>query len=85
MNGLGYKITTLSEQGIARIATESGDSYEQNARIKAATYAKPSQLITLADDSGLEVDALPNELGIHSARFGGKDSTGADKIKILLA
>jgi len=85
LGSLGCQIVTLAEQGIAKVATESGDSYEQNARIKAATYAKPSQLITLADDSGLEVDALPNELGIHSARFAGEDATDADKVKILLA
>jgi XTP/dITP diphosphohydrolase len=85
LNGLGYRIVTLAEQGIAKIATESGNSYEQNARLKAATYAKLSQLVTLADDSGLEVDALNGEPGIHSARFGGKDASDADKVKILLA
>jgi XTP/dITP diphosphohydrolase len=67
------------------MATESGDSYEQNACLKAATYAKSSQLVTLADDSGLEVDALGGEPGIHSARFGGKDATDADKVGTLLA
>jgi len=74
LSGIGYQIVTLAEQGIAEVATESGDSYEQNAQLKATTYAKLSQLITLADDSGL-----------HSARFAGKDATDADKIKILLA
>jgi XTP/dITP diphosphohydrolase len=82
---LGYQITTLAEEGINKIITEPGDSYEQNARLKATTYAKLSHLITLADDSGLEVDALGGEPGIHSARFAGKDATDADKVKILLA
>ena len=85
LSNLGYKITTLTEQGIAKVAAESGNSYGQNARLKAATYAKLSQLITLADDSGLEVDALNGEPGIHSARFAGKNVTDADKVKILLA
>lgn len=85
LSGIGYQIVTLAEQGIAEVVTESGDSYEQNAQLKATTYAKLSQLITLADDSGLEIDALGGKPGIHSARFAGKDATDADKIKFLLA
>ena len=85
LSNLGYQIVTLADLGIAKVVTESGDSYEQNARLKAATYAKLSQLVTLADDSGLEVDALNGEPGIHSARFAGKDATDVDKVKILLA
>jgi XTP/dITP diphosphohydrolase len=82
LGNLGYQIATLSECGITKVATEQGDSYAQNAQMKAITYAKLSQLITLADDSGLEVDALNAEPGIHSARFAGRD---ADKVKKLLA
>ena len=85
LRGLGYQIVTLAEQGIAEVATESGNSYEQNAQLKVTTYAKLSQRITLADDSGLEVDALGGKPGIHSARFAGKDAADADKIEILLA
>jgi len=80
-----YPMVTLAEQGIAEVATEPGNSYEQNARLKALSASKLSQLITLADDSGLEVDALGGEPGIHSARFAGKDASDADKVKILLA
>jgi len=85
LGDLGYQITTLAEQGISKTATEPGNSYEQNAQWKAATYAKSSQLITLADDSGLEVDALDGEPGIHSARFAGKDATDSDRVRALLA
>jgi XTP/dITP diphosphohydrolase len=84
LSSLDYQIITLAEQGILESAIESGSSYEENARLKATTYAKLSQLITIADDSGLEVDALGAELGIRSARFAGKDATDADKVKILL-
>jgi XTP/dITP diphosphohydrolase len=83
--GVGYQITTLAEQGIEKTATESGNSYEQNAQLKATAYAKLSRLVTLADDSGLEVDALNGEPGIHSARFAGKEATDADKMRTLLA
>jgi len=85
LGDLGYQIVTLSEQGISKVTTESGNTYAQNAEIKATTYAKLSQLITLADDSGLEVDALHGKPGIHSARFAGKNATDADRVTKLLA
>jgi len=85
LDGLGYQVTTLTEEGIAKIVTESGSNYEQNARLKAITYAKLSQLTALADDSGLEVDALNGEPGVKSARFAGEAATDADKVSFLLA
>jgi XTP/dITP diphosphohydrolase len=85
LEGLGYEMTTPAEQGIAEAITESGNSYEQNARLKAATYARLSQLLTLADDSGLEVDELEGEPGIKSARFAGKAAGDAEKVSLLLA
>jgi XTP/dITP diphosphohydrolase len=85
LDSLGYQITTLTEEGITKTVTESGDNYEQNARLKAITYARSSQLITLADDSGLEVDALNGEPGVRSARFAGEAATDVDKVSILLA
>jgi len=85
LDNLGYQIVTLSEQGISKVTTESGNTYAQNAEIKATTYAKLSQLITLADDSGLEVDALHGKPGIHSARFAGENATDADRVTKLLA
>jgi XTP/dITP diphosphohydrolase len=85
LDGLGYQITTPAEKGIAKIVIESGSNYEQNARLKATTYAKLSQLTTLADDSGLEVDALNGEPGVKSARFGGEAATDAEKVSLLLA
>jgi XTP/dITP diphosphohydrolase len=85
LDGLGYEITTLAEEGIANVVTESGNNYEENARLKANTYAKLSQLTALADDSGLEVDALNGEPGFKSARFAGKAATDADRVSSLLA
>ena len=83
--GTGYQIVTLSEQGITEVVTEQGESYEQNAARKAAAYAKLSRLITLADDSGIEVDALNGKPGVHSARFAGENATDADRVVKLLA
>jgi len=83
--GVGYQIVTLSEQGITEAVTEEGGSYEQNAAMKAIAYAKLSRRITLADDSGLEVDALNGEPGVHSARYAGEKATDAERVARLLA
>ncbi|GAB4193544.1 MAG: non-canonical purine NTP pyrophosphatase [Simkaniaceae bacterium] len=63
---------------------ESGNTFEENAVIKAVHAAKELQLATLADDSGLVVPALQGEPGIYSARYAGKDATDADNRKKLL-
>ena len=64
---------------------ESGNSYSENAKIKAHAYLSASGLPSLADDSGLEVDALDGAPGIRSARFSPKkDATDADRRAYLL-
>jgi XTP/dITP diphosphohydrolase len=85
LHGVGYRITTPEAEGIAETVTESGDTYEQNARLKAIAFARLSHLTTLADDSGLEVDALGGQPGVHSARFAGEGATDEDKVGLLLA
>lgn len=85
LSGLHYHITTLAEEGITEVVTESGNSYDQNARSKAVAYGKFSQLIALADDSGLEVDALDGAPGVKSARFAGQTATDAERVSLLLA
>jgi len=85
LRGIPFQITTLAEQGIQEAVVESGTSYEQNARLKAVTYAKLSQITALADDSGLEVDALDGAPGVRSARLAGETATDRDKADIILA
>jgi XTP/dITP diphosphohydrolase len=63
---------------------ETGQTYSANAILKAEGYAKQTRLLTLADDSGLEVDALDGRPGVFSARFGGPEASDADRIKLLL-
>ncbi len=64
---------------------ETGKSFEENAFIKAFTVAKATGLPALADDSGLEVDALGGKPGVRSARFGGEGITDAERNKKLLS
>lgn len=67
----GFNIISLSDLGLSHLqVAETGTSFEENARLKAQTYMKASQTLTLADDSGLEVDALQGAPGIYSARYG---------------
>lgn len=63
---------------------EDGHSFTENALIKARAYARATNLTTLADDSGLSVEALGGAPGIHSARYGGPGLTDADRCQFLL-
>jgi XTP/dITP diphosphohydrolase len=67
---LPFRLTHPSAEGLALEPAETGTTFEENAIIKATTFAQASGLPTLADDSGLEVDALRGEPGVFSARYG---------------
>jgi len=82
---LSYELVTLVEQGITVVVNEVGESLEENARLKATVIAAQSQLLALADDSGLEVDALGGEPGRLSARYAGENASDTERINLLLA
>lgn len=63
-------LTTPAEVGITLDPAETGTTFAENAVIKAKAFARISHLLTMADDSGLEVDALNGEPGVFSARYG---------------
>lgn len=63
---------------------EVGDTLEDNARIKAVALCAATDLPVVADDTGLNVDALDGEPGVHSARYAGDDATYADNVAKLL-
>ncbi|MEI7555797.1 RdgB/HAM1 family non-canonical purine NTP pyrophosphatase [Candidatus Chlorohelix sp.] len=63
---------------------ETGQSYYENAALKAAAFARASGMSALADDSGLEVDALNGEPGLYSKRYAGENATDAYRISYLL-
>ena len=72
--------------GITLEVEETGSSYEENASLKATAFARLSGLVTMADDSGLEVDALNGQPGIRSARFSPLlGATDADRRAYLLS
>lgn len=79
-----YKIVSLADVGIDYDVEETGTTFEENALLKAKTYSRLSGLLTLADDSGLEVKALNGEPGIHTNRYAGPDATDDEKVQFLL-
>ena len=78
------ELVSLDDVGIDFEVVETGKTFEENATLKAEVYCRLSGLVTLADDSGLEVDALDGEPGVHSSRYAGPDATDADRIALLL-
>ena len=75
LDGCGWEIVTPREIGVELDVEETGETYEENARAKALAGAQASGLVTLADDSGIEIEAMGGEPGVRSARFLGEDAT----------
>ena len=81
----GIRLVTTSDVGIDLAVDETGSTYVDNAVLKARAYAAASGLITLGDDSGLEVDALDGAPGVRAARIAGPGATDADRYNLLLS
>lgn len=75
LKGLDAEVVPMNEAGIDIDIEETGTTFEENAVIKAKAVCEASGCLTLADDSGLEIDYLNKEPGIHSARFMGHDTS----------
>lgn len=80
LSGLDLELVGLKDVGIEVDVAETGDTYAANAELKAREYARLSGLMTLADDSGLEVDALNGRPGVHSARYAPDSPTRIQKL-----
>ena len=85
LKGLPFELVTPVDEGIDITVDEIFTTFEENARLKATSYSSISHLITIADDSGLEVDALGGEPGIRSARFAGENASDEEKVEYLLS
>ena len=79
-----FKVLSLDELGIVEDIDEDGETFEENAIKKAVGYMKLTGKTVLADDSGLEIDALNGAPGVYSARFLGRDTPYAKKNQKLL-
>ena len=85
LQALGATLVFPQDLGLEVHVEESGSTYAQNAALKARAWAEASGLPTLADDSGLEVDALGGAPGVHSARYAPHpQATDADRRRLLL-
>jgi XTP/dITP diphosphohydrolase len=81
----GWSFCSLQEFAGVESAEENGTTYSENASAKARFYASATGLWALADDSGLEVEALGGAPGVYSARYAGEDATDADRRNLLLS
>lgn len=82
--GVGVEFVGTESLDSAPEVVEDGKTYHDNALKKAMTFYKLTGLPTLAEDSGLEVDALGRAPGVYSARYAGEDATDAENNKKLL-
>lgn len=84
LSGCGWELVTPAEIGLKLKVEESGATYAENASLKALAFARASGMPALADDSGLEVDALGGEPGLRAARFAGPEATDEERRRLLL-
>jgi len=85
LNNLGFELVTPTDIGLNLHVEENGATYAENAAKKAIAFAQASGLTSIADDSGLEVDALDGAPGLYSARYSPKPrATDADRRAFLL-
>ena len=82
--GLDAEVLSMGEAGISLDIEENGQTFEENAKIKARAVARQIKGIVLADDSGLEIDYLNRQPGVYSARFMGEDTSYQVKNQALL-
>ena len=84
LQGMPFEIVSLSELGISMEVEETGTTFAENAILKAEAYCASAGVLTLADDSGLVVDALGGRPGVLSARYGGEGLTDPQRVELLL-
>jgi XTP/dITP diphosphohydrolase len=82
LSGLNLELVGLNDIGLTTEVEETGMTFAENAELKARAYAKTSGLLTLADDSGIEVEAMGGRPGVYSARYA---SSNEERIQKMLA
>ena len=84
LGGIDVDLVGLDEAGVTEDVAETGSTFEENAVLKAEGYANLTGELVIADDSGLEVDALDGRPGVLSARYGGPGLTDEQRVQKLL-
>jgi XTP/dITP diphosphohydrolase len=84
LDGCGWELAAPVDIGLVLDVNEDGSTYEENAVLKARAWAEAAGMPALADDSGIEVDALDGRPGLHSARYGGPGLDDAGRTALLL-
>lgn len=82
---LPFTLLSLQDVQLDVDVEETGTTFQENAELKARAYAQASCMLALADDSGLEIDALGGAPGVYSARFAGREATYEERFAILLS
>lgn len=85
LDGVGIEVVGLEQFPAIEPPEETGVTFEENAVLKASYYSSATGLPAIAEDSGLEIDALDGQPGVESARFGGAQSTYPEKFERLYA
>jgi XTP/dITP diphosphohydrolase len=85
LSDLPFTLLSLDDIQLDMDVEETGTTFRENAELKARAYAHASGMLSLADDSGLEIDALGGAPGVYSARFAGPDATYEERFDILLS
>ena len=83
--GSGFSVSDLCAANDVPIVSETGETFEENARLKALAASQATSALVVADDSGLEVASLGNAPGIYSARYAGENATDRDNLAKLLS
>ncbi|GAC1640836.1 MAG: RdgB/HAM1 family non-canonical purine NTP pyrophosphatase [Ktedonobacteraceae bacterium] len=81
---LPFQLLSLLDISLDMDVEETGTTFQQNAELKGLAYAHASGLLSLADDSGIEIDALGGEPGVYSARFLGSDVSYEERFRVIL-
>ncbi|HET9919443.1 MAG TPA: RdgB/HAM1 family non-canonical purine NTP pyrophosphatase [Ktedonobacteraceae bacterium] len=78
-----FQLVSLRDLRLEMDVEETGSTFAENAELKALAYARISGLLSLADDSGLEIDALGGAPGIYSARFAGRETPYTERFRLI--
>ena len=84
LKGLPFRVLSLQDLGMSMTVEETGVTFAENAILKANAYCSSAGMLTMADDSGLVVDALDGRPGVLSARYGGEGLTDPQRVELLL-